>query len=140
MSKILKINEVYNITLGNSKYPTYDGLMIETEEEEIYFVIQNGQQCCENWGTYLYTPETLEDYIGADYLGYTESTCEQIVNSLKNEYVNPDETCFLNIKTSKGVIDYAVYNSHNGYYSHDVVLKITNKKTGESELPINDYL
>lgn len=140
MSKILKIEEVYNITLGNSKYTTYDGITIETEDEVIYFVIENGQNCCENWGTYLYTPEKLENYVGADYLGYTESTCEQIVNSLKNEYVSPDETCFLNIKTSKGDIDYAVYNSHNGYYSHDVVLKITNKKTGKSELPINDYL
>lgn len=139
MSKILKIEEVYNITL--SKYSsTYDGIMIETEDEVIYFVIDNNQCCCENWGTYLYTPEKLENYIGADYLGYTESFCEQIANSLKDEYVGTDETCFLNIKTSKGDIDYAVYNSHNGYYSHAVVLKITNKKTGESKLPIADYL
>ena len=123
MSKILKIEEDYNITLGNPTYPTYNGIMIETEDEIIYFVIEHGQQCCENWGTYLYTPEKLENYIGADYLGYTESTCEQIANFLKSEYVSPDETCFLNIKTSNGDIDYAVYNSHNGYYSHDVVLK-----------------
>lgn len=140
MSKIVKIEEVYNINFNNNRYSNYDGFKIETEDEEIYFVIDNSQQCCENWGTYLYTPEDLREYVGADYLGYDESSCSEIENHLENEYVESDEICFLNIHTSKGTIDFAVYNSHNGYYSHAVVLKITNKKTGETSMPINDYL
>ena len=140
MSKIVKIEEVNNVNFNNNRYSNYDGFKIETEDEEIYFVIDNSQQCCENWGTYLYTPEDLREYIGADYLGYDESSCSEIENGLKSEYVESDEICFLNIHTSKGTIDFAVYNSHNGYYSHAVVLKITNKKTGETSMPINDYL
>jgi hypothetical protein len=140
MSKILNIEEVYNVNFNNNRYSNYDGFKIETEDEEIYFVIDNSQQCCENWGTYLYTPEDLREYVGADYLGYDESSCSEIENHLENEYVESDEICFLNIHTSKGTIDFAVYNSHNGYYSHAVVLKITNKKTGETSMPINDYL
>lgn len=140
MSKIVKIEEVNNVNFNNNRYSNYDGFKIETEDEEIYFVIDNSQQCCENWGTYLYTPEDLREYVGADYLGYDESSCSEIENHLENEYVESDEICFLNIHTSKGTIDFAVYNSHNGYYSHAVVLKITNKKTGEISMPINDYL
>jgi hypothetical protein len=140
MSKIVKIEEVNNVNFNDNRYSNYDGFKIETEDEEIYFVIDNSQQCCENWGTYLYTPEDLREYVGADYLGYDESSCSEIENHLENEYVESDEICFLNIHTSKGTIDFAVYNSHNGYYSHAVVLKITNKKTGETSMPINDYL
>lgn len=140
MSKIVKIEEVNNVNFNDDSYSNYDGFRIETEDEEMYFLIGNSQCCCENWGTYLYTPEDLKDYIGADYLGYDESSCSEIENHLKIEYVGPDEICFLNIHTSKGTIDFAVYNSHNGYYSHAVVLKITNKKTGETSMPINDYL
>lgn len=139
MSKILNIDEVYNIEL-DGRYSKYDGFVVETEEEEIYFVIQNGQQCCENWGVYLYTVENLKDYIGAEYLGYSENSCDQIIKDLEEEYVGSSETCFLNIHTSKGDIDFAVYNSHNGYYSHTVILKITNKKTGEVSLPIDTYI
>ena len=139
MSKILNIDEVYNIEL-DGRYSRYDGFVVETEEEEIYFVIQNGQQCCENWGVYLYTVENLKDYIGAEYLGYSENSCDQIIKDLEEEYVGSGETCFLNIHTSKGDIDFAVYNSHNGYYSHTVILKITNKKTGEVSLPIDTYI
>lgn len=140
MSKIVKIEEVNNVNFNDSRYPCYDGFRIETEDEEMYFLIDNLQSCCENWGTYLYTPEDLREYVGADYLGYDESSCSEIENGLKSEYVESDEICFLNIHTSKGIIDFAVYNSHNGFYAHDVVLKITNKKTGETSTPINDYL
>ena len=140
MSKILNIKFVYDVNFNNDRYSNYDGFKIETEDEEIYFVIGNSQECCENWGTYLYTPEDLKDYIGAEYLGYDEKSCEEVENALKKECVNSDEICFLNILTTKGTIDFAVYNSHNGYYSHAVILKITNKKTGESSMPINDYL
>ena len=140
MSKILNIEEVYNVNFNDDNYPCYDGFRIETEDEEMYFLINNFQSCCENWGTYLYTPEDLKEYVGVEYLGYDEKNCCEIENHLENEYVHPDETCFLNIHTSKGTIDFAVYNSHNGYYSHGVILKITNKKTGESSMPINVYL
>lgn len=140
MSKILNIEEVDNVNFNGDNYLCYDGFRIETEDEEIYFLINNFQSCCENWGTYLYTPENLKNYIGAEYLGYDEKNCSEIENNLKDEFVDPDETCFLNIHTSNGTIDFAVYNSHNGYYSHAVILSIKNKKTNETINVIDDYL
>ena len=142
MSKILNIEEVYNIQLNcKPDYEYFDGIKVETEDEEIYFVIDNDQQCCENWGKYLYTSEEVKEYIGADYLGYDTETSNAMMECLKEEYIYyPSDVCFLNIHTSKGDIDYAVYNSHNGYYSHAVILSIKNKKTNETKKVIDDYL
>lgn len=141
MSKILNIEEVDNVNFNDDDYHYYDGIKIETEDEEIYFVIDNDQQCCENWGKYLYTPEDVKEYIGADYFGYDTETSNAMMECLKEEYIYyPSDVCFLNIHTSKGDIDYAVYNSHNGYYSHAVVLSIKNKKTNETKNVIDDYL
>lgn len=138
MSKIIKIEEVYGVSPYKSS-KNFDGYKIETEDEEIYFVIENCQNCCECWG-YLSTSENLEDYIGADYLGYEENVCKVLADQVKEDYVDEDEMQFLNINTSNGVIDFAVYNSHNGYYSHTVILKIVNKKTGEEKFQLDTYL
>ena len=142
MSKILNIEEVINIQLDcqpEEKY--FDGIKIETEDEEIYFVIDNYQLCCENWGKYLYTSEDVKEYIDADYLGYDTGTSNAVMECLKKKYIYyPSDVCFLNIHTSNGDIDYAVYNSHNGYYSHAVILSIKNKKTNETKKVIDNYL
>ena len=50
MSKIVKIEEVNNVNFNDDNYPCYDGFRIETEDEEMYFLINNFQSCCENWG------------------------------------------------------------------------------------------
>ena len=41
MSKIVKIEEVNNVNFNNDNYPCYDGFRIETEDEEMYFLINN---------------------------------------------------------------------------------------------------
>ncbi len=42
--------------------------------------------------------------------------------------IEVQEAMFLTIKTSKGIFQFAVYNSHNGYYGHDgVLMKQDNK-------------
>ena len=138
MSKIVKIEEVYGITPYKSS-KKFDGFKIETEDEELYFVIERCQNCCECWG-YLSTPENLENYIGAEYLGYEEKVCKLLVEQVKEDCVVEDEMQFLNVNTSKGVIDFAVYNSHNGYYSHTVILKLINKKSGEERFILDTYL
>lgn len=127
MSRILNIEEVCDFKIDNSDQ-IHEGIKIETETERILFLIDSYRQCCENFGKYLSTPEDLKEYIGAEYLGYSNDSKElPIVEEVFGEKF---ETMFLNIHTSKGTIDFAVYNRHNGYYSHAVILKITDKATG----------
>lgn len=72
-----------------------------------------GQSCCESrWMTCDDAPE-FDRYIGSTFIGADiaeggESTDEA------SSYAN--ETQFLNVRTTKGVIQAVTHNSHNGYY------------------------
>ena len=35
-----------------------------------------------------------------------------------------EDCVFLVLQTSKGELDFAVYNCHNGYYGHEVVVRV----------------
>lgn len=52
MEIIKNIKEVSDVYFNNDKWDTYDGYCIETDSRKLYFVINNGQCCCENWGYY----------------------------------------------------------------------------------------
>lgn len=53
MEIIKNIKEVSDVYFNNDKWDTYDGYCIETDSRQLYFVINNGQDCCENWAIYL---------------------------------------------------------------------------------------
>ena len=42
-------------------------LKLPQEKEIFIFLINNGSQCCENWG-YMSTDDNLDQYIGSDLL------------------------------------------------------------------------
>lgn len=121
-NKILKIEEVFDVVINKQ---AYDGYHIVTERNEIYFVIDNYQQCCEDWGTkYLSTADDLSEYVGSEYIGYdTDEKAE--LNKLSQ---------FLNIHTSNGDISFVVYNDHNGYYSHAVLLVVDEEIKNETSI------
>ena len=95
MEIIKNITEVSNVYFGN-EWDTYDGYCIETDSRQLYFVISNGQCCCENWG-YLSSEDDFGSFIGSE---------------LKNVYVTE----------TRGLLQFAAYNEHNGYYGHGVRL------------------
>lgn len=145
--KIINIREIYNfkiqpikkkendtVNLGMvqminilSGYEQFDGYEIETDKQKYYVLIENGQSCCENWG-YISSNDNLSDYIGK-YL--TEVTLvDQALDTIKVDdlYVNDNQIQFINFNFDDGdILQLAVYNSHNGYYGHSILIAKDNE-------------
>lgn len=144
MEKLLKIEEITglrtsNIGRSSSKancgisqilnalcgYAEYDGYKIITSEHEYMILIDNGQSCCESWG-YFSSDDDFEKFIGKELVS-VELT-DTALNKKKLEEVEPyglDEggIQFVDFKMKNGsVLQFAVYNSHNGYYGHPIIV------------------
>jgi len=91
-----------------TEYVSQSGLHIITDKGDIKLLIDDNSQCCEIFGHgFLETPDSIDSFIGSKLLKIEDVCIEQ----------NREETQ-LKITTTKGVLQYAVYNEHNGYYSH----------------------
>jgi hypothetical protein len=119
--KITKIEEVEDKMAGYK---------ITTSAQEISILIANFQSCCEDYG-YMVSEDDLESFIGADLYSIKTVDSALTVNelSLKEYSIDQGACVFVNLETSKGTIQFTLYNQHNGYYSHDV--KITSKQLNE---------
>lgn len=120
--EIVKIEKVDNDELL--------GYLITLSNGFISLMIDNESNCCESWGAMM-TNDNLEDFIGASFLELTETTSDDI--SPPDEFTEK-HTVFVDIKTSRGTLQFTAYNQHNGYYGHNVEIivskadKITYKK------------
>lgn len=117
-AKILAINDEYVMT--KNTYTSLEGLHITTSNGDIKLLIGNSTDCCERWdGAFLETPDDPLKYIGAKILQIEDTNDREL---------NPDDgesrETQLKIITNRGVLQYAVYNSHNGYYSHATFLQV----------------
>lgn len=112
--KILKITEVEN---RDGK----DGYEIETTQQTIFVGIDNSSQCCENWG-YLSTVDDTVDFIGAELLNIMLVDTDLNVAESMPQACDFLDTMFVNFETSSGTFQLTCYNSHNGYYGHDVTV------------------
>lgn len=144
MEKILKVEELTNVRLSNigkhtekaelgmcqmlnalCGFAEYDGYKIVTSEHEYMVLIDNGQNCCESWG-YFSSDDDFEKFIGKELVS-VELT-DIALNKKKLEEVEPygmDEggIQFVDFKAKDGsVLQFAVYNSHNGYYGHPIIV------------------
>lgn len=107
---------------------TYDGYIITTNKQEIKILIDSGQSCCEQWG-YITSEDVFEDYIGSELLEISltddalqSTTLKLTADGLSEEYTS---CMFINVNTSKGLLQFTLYNSHNGYYSHRAMIRST---------------
>ena len=95
----------------------YKGLIIETDKGSIKLVIDNRRQCCENSGALFFdTPDDVSRFIGAFILEI------ETIDIEREGYM--DNETQLRIITSKGVIQYAIYNKHNGHYAHATIIQV----------------
>jgi hypothetical protein len=116
---ILSIDSDY--VLDRSEYEHLDGLKIITDRGDIVLVIDNESSYCEIFGgDFLETPDDITKYIGATLLSVAD-TNDYSLNS--SEFSNETQ---LKIITTKGILQYAVYNEHNGWYSHSTFLQVFN--------------
>jgi len=131
MEKILRIEEK-TFNAGEDYYSDFDGFEIITTEQTIQIGISNGQSCCEDFGCIITNDETT-DFIDAELKDI--SIVDTVLNNKKIdslEYLNQGGVMFVNIETDKGLLQFAAYNAHNGYYGHTAVLisKQLNKSEG----------
>lgn len=124
-NKILSIKEVFDVEFLDSYYGMrcMDGFEVITERNKFQILISNSQNCCERWG-YTSTEDDLNDYIGSELFDVTlVDTCinEDIFSEENGFYSYPDVQ-FVNFDTSNGLFQLAVYNGHNGYYGHFIVV------------------
>ena len=95
----------------------YEGLIIETDKGSIKLVIDMKSQCCENSGALFFdTPDDVSSFIGATIFEIED------IDIKREDYM--DYETQLRILTSRGIIQYAIYNQHNGYYSHATIIQV----------------
>lgn len=113
-----------------------DGYKIETENHVFFVLIDNGQSCCESWG-YMSSEEDHSRFIGAELIEVNLTD-----TALKKERVDESGYYesdgggiqFVDFITDKGVFQLAVYNGHNGYYGHGILV------AKDCEIILNDTL
>lgn len=95
----------------------------------------NGQSCCENWG-YLSSEDDLTQFIGNELIEVklTDVALNQSKLEDSGYYDGDGGIQFVDFVTNKGVFQLAVYNSHNGYYGHGIVV------AKDNDILLNDTL
>lgn len=108
---ILKIEEI--------EFKGKSGFAITTNEQSIKLGIDNDQCCCEQWG-YFMSQEDTSDFIGAKLTGLkiTDTLLKQNTEFDVNN-IYEGGVMFVNVETSKGLLQFVAYNEHNGYYGHE---------------------
>lgn len=127
MAEVIKeISEVQNVPTGDTEdWYRGDGYHITTDKQVIKLLINNGQSCCENWG-YFMSEDDTKSFIGADLLELTITDTVLNTHSVPEGLKDDDGVIrmydggimFVNISTSKGLLQFVAYNEHNGYYGH----------------------
>ena len=104
------------------------GYKVLTNKQEIVFAIDNSSNCCEEWG-YFSTNDDIQYFIGSKLIEISTTNSELDtkvfldVCKSKGHHLDEGEMMFVNLTTSKGVLQFVVYNQHNGYYSHAAYIK-----------------
>ena len=141
--KIIEITEVSGLKLGNTGshssnarlgiiqalkalmgFAEYDGFKIITTEHTYLILIDNGQCCCESWG-YFASEDDLDGYIGKELISVelTDNARNHKKVEESGYYDDYGGIQFVDFKMSDGsVLQFAVYNSHNGYYGHPIIV------------------
>ncbi len=135
MNKILAINEI-----NDEQYFGMSGYDVVTTEGTISMRIDNFQSCCEDWG-YMMSEDNLEQFKQSDLLKVEVVNRDRVKqtfidNMLKNDVpidsLDEGGVMFINFETSKGLLQFVVYNAHNGYYGHDVKITLLDQFINET--------
>jgi len=101
----------------------YDGVTITLDDGTVYqFGIYNEASCCESWG-FLSTPDDVAEWVGSEFRSLDKVETNELRAEIEGEYsygLDEGGIAFVNVETSIGQLQFAAYNSHNGYYGHSV--------------------
>ncbi|WMT42840.1 hypothetical protein RE628_11440 [Paenibacillus sp. D2_2] len=100
-----------------------DGYKVDTDNHTLYVLIDNGQCCSESWG-YLSSEDDLNKYIGSTLteVNLTDIALNQKRVDYSGYYKEAGGIQFVDFHTDSGVFQLAVYNGHNGYYGHGILI------------------
>lgn len=118
--KILLVEEFTDWAPDKEAWNKYDGFRVLTDKQDIRFGITNGSSCCEDFG-YFSTNDNLKEFVGADLSDISLTGTDLLTKKIAADFpygFDSGGVMFVTIKTSKGDLQFAAYNSHNGYYGH----------------------
>ena len=121
MSIIQQINDV--------ERDSEEGFEIVCDDQMIEVKIDAVSDCCEVWG-HVASENDFSKFIGAGVVGV------RVVDTALRTYDGiPEyetEIMFVNVDTTAGMLQFAVYNSHNGYYGHTA--RVSSRDLDHSEV------
>ena len=113
-----------------------DGFKVTTDLHTFYVLIDNGQSCCEDWG-YFSSEDDSAPFVGAELqeVRLTDMALNQKAVEESAPYgFDEGGIQFVDFVTDKGTFQLAVYNAHNGYYGHGILI------LKDEEVILNDTL
>lgn len=148
------VKHVFNYKLENSYYTGY--ILTLENKDTIKILIQDGKNCCEEFGTHLLSPsynykkerygDTYKSHIDLRNATiysikwgkeiddkYKEQAREKGICSFLDRYSDKDEQNYIvNIYTNLGLFQAILFNYHNGYYKHDIYVEWGDYKDTET--------
>jgi len=117
------IREIREIRETIDNFFIMAGYEIKTSKQSIKLLIGDEQSCCESWGYFLSEDDT-QYFIGANLRNVTVTDTALKTYDVDNlKYLDNGDVMFVNIKTSRGLLQFVAYNVHNGYYGHKAIVK-----------------
>ena len=117
--KILHIKEI------KDKYCGYE---VTTTHEIISVLIDNNSRCCEYYG-YMSTNDDITEFVGATLFNIeltdTALNTTKIAEMTEGFHydIDVEQIQFVNFVTNRGIMQLVVYNYHNGYYGHEILIR-----------------
>lgn len=105
-------------------------IIVKTHNNCFTAEIDTSRNCCEIYGGYIICEDDVSAFIGSSLLKISltdvalNNHIVKEINSLQNSHHSCDfhKIQFINFETTKGVLQFVVYNCHNGYYGHDITI------------------
>lgn len=105
------------VTIYKYSEAGWSGFRIRTDQRDINLAISNEQCCCEEWGYFL-TEDDVTKYRGSELYGVEITDTARNTEKMPEGGLDEGDVMFVDIRTSRGVLQFVAYNAHNGYYGH----------------------
>ena len=122
MERIITIEERHFLVEDRFGYADdYEGFVITTDRQKILLGISSGVDCCEQTGYFL-TEDAASEFVGAMVLGVQTTDTAMKTTDWDVPDLDGGDIMFVTILTDRGPLQFAAYNSHNGYYGHEALV------------------
>lgn len=126
LGKIICIEPVYDFAAPPGMTPDHcpmDGYSVQTDQHQFLVLIENEQSCCESFGI-ITSEDDHTPFIGSELreVLLTDRALNQKRVEDSGYYEDDGGIQFVDFRTSRGVFQLSVYNAHNGYYGHRILV------------------